>query len=101
MILKKVIYIFSIIGSWVYGLESCSILDMIKPIPVSFQSVIRMPTPNGVLKYIGTTIGFVLLILILNRISQTSKNISVKKFMLINTISYILGFYSLFHQHHL
>jgi len=90
MFIKKVCYIFSLIVSWLYGFNIFSILDMIKPV-VSFEWVIRFPTPNGILRYISSLIIYILLMVLLNRISKINGKRNTKNFILVNATIYISG----------
>lgn len=90
MFIKKVCYIFSLIVFWFYGFNIFSILDMIKPV-VSFEWVIRFPTQNGILRYIASSIIYILLMVLLNRISKINRKRNTKNFILVNATIYISG----------
>ena len=86
MIIKKRRYVISLIVSWLYGFFTCSILDMIKPIRASLQSVIRMPTTKGVFDYVVMIVIYAVLMVLLSHVSQINNNNNTKKFIITITI---------------
>lgn len=88
--IKTVCNIIGLLMSWIYGFFSCKILDMIKPKRVSFLSVLRMPTNEGIYRFVVTILLYAILLILLRRMA-IAKEKNGKRLIIGNIISYVLG----------